>query len=121
MPRKTEPSLKVQKYTNRAIQLSRNALLDDLCEGIYEAYINNGKRLSYGHVTNLLKELKPKEKWLPRNIINKSFMKYRNNNKMIEEKVVPDAISGISTNLLALSVPYFRCLFKISTVINNDE
>ena len=107
MSRKTKTSLKVQKYADRAIQSSRNALLNDLCEGMYEAYINNGKRLPYGHVTNLLKELKPKEKWLSRNIINKSFMKYRDKRKKIleEAKVVPDAISGISTgtNLSALS------------------
>ena len=105
MSRKTKTSLKVQKYADRAIQSSRNALLNDLCEGMYEAYINNGKRLPYGHVTNLLKELKPKEKWLSRNIINKSFMKYRDKRKKIleEAKVVPDAIRGIGTNLSALS------------------
>ena len=95
----------MQKYADRAIQSSRNALLNDLCEGMYEAYINNGKRLPYGHVKNRLKELKPKEKWLSRNIIHKSFMKYRDKRKKIleEAKVVPDAIRGIGTNLSALS------------------
>ena len=58
----TKTLLRVQKYANRAIQSSRNALLEDVCEGMFEAYLNNGQRLPYGHVTNLLSELQPKEK-----------------------------------------------------------
>ena len=107
MPRKTKTSLRVQKYANRAIQSSRNALLEDVCEGMFEAYLNNGQRLPYGHVTNLLSELQTKEKWLSRNIINKAFMKYRHKkkNKVLEKEVnpVPDSISGIGTNVSTLS------------------
>ena len=55
MSRKTKTSSRVQKYTNRALKSSKDALLADLCERMDEAYIHNGKRLPYGHVTKLLK------------------------------------------------------------------
>ena len=77
MTRKTKTSKRAESYANRAIKTSRAALLDDVCEGMYKEYINNNNRLPYGHVTNLLNELKPTEEWLTRNIINKSFMKYK--------------------------------------------
>ena len=107
MPRKTKTSSRVQKYANRALKSSKDALLADLCEGMYEAYIHNGKRLPYGHVTKLLKELKPKEGWLSRNILNKAFMKCRCEKKKLEEKrdvkTVPDSICAVGTNLSTLS------------------
>ena len=108
MPRKTKISSRVRKYANRALQSSRNALLADLCEGMYEAYLKNGKRLPYGHITKLLEELKPKEQWLSRNVINKAFIKCRHEKKILEEKkkqmkLVPDSISGIGTNLSNIS------------------
>ena len=107
MPRKTKTSSRVQKYANRALKSSKDALLADLCEGMYEAYIHNGNRLPYGHMTKLLKELKPKEEWLSRNILNKAFMKCRCKKKKLEDrrdvKPVPDSISAVGTNLSALS------------------
>ena len=33
----------------------------DLCKGMYDAYKNNNNRLPYGHLNNLLKEVKPNE------------------------------------------------------------
>ena len=76
-PRKTRTSKRVKTYANRAIKSSRHALLRDVCEGMYKEFLHNKNRLPYGHVSNLLKELKPQETWLTRNIINKSFMNYR--------------------------------------------
>ena len=74
---------------------------------MYEAYIHNGKRLPYGFVTKLLKEVKPKEEWLSRNILNKVFMKSRCEKKKFEDKrdvkPVPDSISAVGTILSALS------------------
>ena len=77
MTRKTKTSKRAESYANRAIKTSRAALLDDVCKGIYKECTNNNKRLPYGHVTNLLNELKPIEEWLTRNIIKKAFMKYK--------------------------------------------
>jgi len=85
------------------------ALLVDICEGMHEAALSNKNRLPYGHVTNLLVELKPKENWLTRNIINKAFIKYRCDKKKMEleqqkaQNVVPDSISGIGMSLSTLS------------------
>ena len=77
MTRKTKTSKRAESYANRAIKASRAALLDDVYKGMYKEYMNNNKRLPYGHVTNLLNELKPIEEWLTRNIIKKAFMKYK--------------------------------------------
>ena len=70
-------TLEAAKYAKRALKNCRKALLLDICEGMIEAYKQNGNRLPYGHVENLLKALKTKEPWMTRNIINKVFMKYR--------------------------------------------
>ena len=77
MVRPTKTSSKAQVYADRALRTSRNALLKDVCEGMYREYIHNNNRLPYGHITQLLKALKPREEWLNRNIINKAFMKFR--------------------------------------------
>ena len=76
-PRKTRMSKRAKTYADRAIKTSRNALLCDICEGMYREFLRNKKRLPYGHITNLLRELKPQEDWLTRNIINKAFMSYK--------------------------------------------
>ena len=70
-------ALEATKYAKRALKNSRKALLLDICEGMIESYKQNNNRLPYGQVENLLKELKIKEPWMTRNIINKAFMKYR--------------------------------------------
>ncbi len=63
MARKTKKSKRIESYANRAIKSSRTALLDDVCEGMYKEYLDNNKRLPYGHVTKLLNELKLTEEW----------------------------------------------------------
>ena len=64
MTRKTKAFQRVESNANRAIKTSRAALLDNVCKGIYKEYINNYKGLPYGHIANLLNELKPTEEWL---------------------------------------------------------
>ena len=109
MRRKTKTSLRAQNYANRAIKSSRKALLVDVCEGMHELALSNENRWTYGHVTNLVVELKPKEKWLSRNIMNKAFIKYRcGKKKELEQQksknVVPDSIlSGIDTSISTMS------------------
>ena len=76
-PRKTRTSKRVQSYTNRAIKSSRIALLHNICDGMYKEFHGNKKRLPYVHTSNLLRELKLQETWLTRNIVNKSFINYR--------------------------------------------
>ena len=107
--RKTRTSKRVESYANRAIKTSRNALLSDICEGMYKEFVLNNHRLPYGHVTKLVDELKPKESWISRNIINKAFIKYRANQKKMKScevggssKGVPDSIE-IEPNLSTLS------------------
>ena len=115
--RKTRISKRVENYANRAIKTSRNALLSDICEGMYKEFVLNNHRLPYGHVTKLVNELKPKESWISRNIINKAFIKYRANQKKMKScevggssKGVPDSIE-IEPNLSTLS--------DLSNVSNN--
>ena len=79
--RKTRTSKRVENYANRAIKASRNALLVDVCEGMYKEFLRNNHRLPYGHVTKLLHQLKAEESWITKNMINKSFMKYRADQK----------------------------------------
>ena len=76
MSRKTRMSKQVQYCADKAIQSSRNALLAAICKYIYKEFVRHNNRLPHGHVTHLLHELKPKETWLTRNIINKAFIKY---------------------------------------------
>ena len=86
-PRKTRMSKRAKTYADRAIKTSRNALLCDICEGMYREFLRNKKRLPYGHITNLLRELKPQEDWLTHNIINKVFMSYKGDMKQkLEDK-----------------------------------
>jgi len=77
MSRNTRNSKKVIKYANRALKASRNALLEELCRGMYEAYKINGNRLPYRHLSKLLTEVQPENEWLTRNKLNKAFIKYR--------------------------------------------
>ena len=74
---KTRNSQRVIRYANRARKISRDALLSDLCKGMYEAYKKNNNRLPYGHLNNLLKEVQPDNEWMTRNMLNKAFIKYR--------------------------------------------
>ena len=74
----------------------------DLCDGMHEAYLKNGKRLPHGHVTKLLEELQSKQQWLSRNVINNAFMKCWHEKKK-QVKLAPDTISGIGTSLSNLS------------------
>ena len=53
----TKKARGVEQYAKRAIQNSRKALLLDVCQGMLEAYRDNGNRLPYGHVEVLLKKL----------------------------------------------------------------
>ena len=75
--RKAKNSKKVVTYANRAQKISRDTFLQDLCKGMYEAYKNNDNRLPYGHLNNLLKEVKPDNDWMTRNRLNKAFIKYK--------------------------------------------
>ena len=75
--RKTQTSKRVEVYVNQANKASRNALLADVCEGIYKEFLRNNHRLPYGYVTKLLHDLKPKESWITKNMINKAFMNYQ--------------------------------------------
>ncbi len=77
MARKTRTSKRAQYCADKAIQSSRNALVAATCKDMYKEFVQDNNRLPYGHVTYLLHELKPKETWVTRNIINKAFMKYR--------------------------------------------
>ena len=77
MVRPTKTSSRAQIYADRALKTSRSALLKDICEGMYKEFVRNNNRLPYGHVTQLLNALKPRETWISRNIINKSFIKFR--------------------------------------------
>ena len=75
--RSTKTSKRVQSYANRAIQTSMKALLKDACDGMYNEYVRNNNKLPYGHVTNLVNELKQREGWITKNIVNKAFIQYR--------------------------------------------
>ena len=77
MTRKTRNSKRVMKCANRARKISRNVLLEELCKGMYKAYQSNGDRLPYRHLSKLLEEVKPDNKWLTRNMLNKAFMRYK--------------------------------------------
>ena len=57
---------------------------------MYDSYKKNGNRLPYGHVEVLLKELRPNEPWMTRNIVNKAFMKYRKDLAMEKDKKESD-------------------------------
>ena len=74
--RSTKTSKRVQSYANRAIQTSRKALLKDACDGMYNEYVRNNNKLPYAHVTNLVNELKQREGWITKNIVNKAFIQY---------------------------------------------
>ena len=65
--RKNKNSKKVVSYTNRARKISRDTFLQELCKGMYHTYKNNNNRLSYGHLNNLLKEVKSDNDWMTRN------------------------------------------------------
>ena len=77
MARKSKTSKRAEDYTPRAIKSSRKALLNTIVEDMYQEYLENDNQLPYGHVTNLLDELKPREDWVTRSIINKAFIKYK--------------------------------------------
>ena len=77
MARKSKTSKRAEDYTLRAIKSSRKALLNTIVEDMYQEYLKNDNQLPYGHVTNLLDELKPREDWVTRSIINKVFIKYK--------------------------------------------
>ena len=64
---KTKNSKKVVTYANRAWKISRDALLQDLCKGVYKAYKKNSNRQPYGHLNNLLKGVKPDNDWMSQN------------------------------------------------------
>ena len=74
---KTRNSKKVARLANRARKISRDAFLSDLCKGMYDAYVQNNSRLPYRHLENILREVKPDNEWITRNILNKAFRKYR--------------------------------------------
>jgi len=63
---------------------------------MYKEFLRNQNRLPYGHISNLLRELKPQEDWLTRNIINKAFMNYKGEMKQkLEERTQqPSNMSG---------------------------
>ena len=91
MTRKTRNSKRVMKCANRARKISRNVLLEELCKGMYKAYQSNGDRLPYRHLSKLLEEVKPDNKWLTRNMLNKAFMRYKS--KMaVEDEAIDEGI-----------------------------
>jgi len=75
---------------------------------MYEKYIQNGNRLPYGHVRELLNDFGGQYSWLSKNIINKAFIQYRKDvltQQPVEKVDIPTMISlkssssseGIST------------------------
>ena len=101
MPRKTKNSLELDRLAKRAQRNGRQALLDDICEGMYEKYLRNNNRLPYGHLEGILKALVAKEEWLSRNILNKAFMKYRK--KIGLKKAAPTADRTAATVTISSS------------------
>ena len=90
-------SSRAQIYADRALKTSRNALLEDICEGMYGEFIRNNIRLPYDHVPQLLKALKPREFWLSRNIINKASIKFRKDIESRNELLVPESVGMTSS------------------------
>ena len=75
--RSTKTSKRVQSYANKAIKSSRKALLEVACEDMQKEFVRNKHKLPYGHMTNLVNELRQREDWVTKNIVNKAFIKYR--------------------------------------------
>ena len=46
--RKTRTSKRVEVYANQANKASRNALLADVCEGIYKEFLRNNNKDAFG-------------------------------------------------------------------------
>ena len=97
MVRATKTSSRAKIYADRALKTSRSALLKDICEGMYKEFVRNNNRLPYGHVTQLLNALKPQETWISRNIINKAFIKFREDIGCRNELSVPENIGTNSS------------------------
>ena len=111
MVRPTKTSLKAQHYANRAIRSSRNALLSDICEGMYREFVCNENWLPYGHVTPLMKAIKPREPWLSCNVINKAFIKFRKDIACKNELLVLESVGVRSTS-------HDHCASNISDISN---
>jgi len=115
--RKTRTSKRVENYANRAIKTSRDALLADVCEGLYKEFLLNNHRLPYGHVTKLLNQLKPKESWISKNLINKAFMKYRAEQKKLKPCEETALVKGVP-NVVQIE-PNSSTLSELSNVSNS--
>jgi len=64
---------------------------------MYKEFVRNNNRLPYGHVTQLLNALKPRETWISRNIINKAFIKFREDVACRNKLSVPESV-GINSS-----------------------
>ena len=53
-----------------------------------ESTMNNNK-LPYGYVSDLLVELRPRMRWVTKNIVNKAFLKYK---KDVKNGMIPNNI-----------------------------
>ena len=111
-------------------------MLEELCKGMYKAYQSNGDRLPYRHLSKLLEEVKPDNKWLTWNMLNKVFIKYKS--KMAVEDVginegIPSKIrvestgsllsnlSNVSSTILSQSKPIGRPVGTTMLKKKSDE
>ncbi len=51
--------------------------MKDACEGMYNEFVRNNNKLPYGHVMNLVNELRQRGEWITKNIVNKASIQYR--------------------------------------------
>lgn len=77
MTRTTKISRKIAAAAKKTLKESKKAALHEICVGMEEASKKNNDKLPYRYVTLLLKEMKPSMSWLTRNIVNKAYIKHR--------------------------------------------
>ena len=92
MGRTTKISKQVAAAARGAQKASRKGALADITIGMAEAAAANGDKLPYGYVTKLLHELKPSMNWITRSIINKAFLKHKDDNAKKQSETVPNSI-----------------------------
>ena len=103
MGRTTRNSRKLSKQSRSILKASRKGALDDICVKMHKATVNNNGRLPYAYITRLLNDLKssPGFNWLTRNIINKAFLKFKEN---VESKKQKGKGNDESTNMIGMDV-----------------
>ena len=73
--------------------------------GIKKEFVRNKHKLPYVHVTNFVNELRQREDWVSKNIVNKAIIKYRKERairelreSLVTPPSVPNTISATSTH-----------------------